>query len=128
MPADILEVLKCWLTARKARVAVGGQFPRDMVIRDMAYQGIVLGPPLWTLFFEDAAMAIRFHDFFARWFSQTTLNAYKAFQLTTGNQVMFSELKRCQCEVHIWGKANQVSSDASKESMHILALKDGISD
>ena len=128
MPADILEVLKFWLTARKARVAVGGQFPRDMVIRDMVYQGIVLGPHLWTILFEDAAMAIRFHDFCCEMVFADDLNAYKAFQLTNGNQVMFSELKRCQCEVHIWGKANQVSSDASKESMHILALKDGISD
>ena len=38
---------------------------------------------------------------------------------------MFSDLKKCQCEVHNYGKANQVSFDASKESMHILALKNG---
>ena len=38
---------------------------------------------------------------------------------------MFSDLKNCQCEVHNWGKANQVSFDASKESMYILALKNG---
>ena len=46
MPEDILAVLQSWLSARKARVAVGGQFSKDMVIRDMVYQGIVLGPPL----------------------------------------------------------------------------------
>ena len=99
MPADILEVLKCWLTARKARVAVGGQFPRDMVIRDMVYQGIVLGPLLWNIFSEDAAKAIRLNEFCEIVFADD-LKAYKAFTPTTGNQALLSELKKLQCEAH----------------------------
>ena len=117
-----MAVLASWLSARKANVAVGGKFSRDMVLRDMVYQGIVLGPPLWNLFFEDAAIAIRFNEFCEIVFADD-LNAYKAFELDTGNEVMFYDLKNCQCEVHNWGKANQVSFDASKESMHILALR-----
>ena len=63
MPAGILAVLASWLSARKANVAVGGKFSRDMVLRDMVYQGTVLGPPLWNSFFEDDATAIRFNEF-----------------------------------------------------------------
>ena len=122
MPADILAVLTSWLSARKANVAVGGKFSRDMVLRDMVYQGAVLGPPLWNLFFEDAATAIRFHEF-CEIVVADDFNAYKAFEFDAGNEAMFSDLKNYQCEVHNWGKANQVSFDASKESMHILALK-----
>ena len=46
VPADILAILASWLFARRANVAVGGKFSRDMVLRDMVYQGTVLGPPL----------------------------------------------------------------------------------
>ena len=61
IPADILEVLTSWLSARKAKIAVGNQFSRNIVIRDMVYQGIVLGPPLLIILFKDAAMVILFH-------------------------------------------------------------------
>ena len=47
---DIKAVLTFWLVARKARVAVGRQLSRDMVIRDMVYQDIVSGLPLWIVF------------------------------------------------------------------------------
>ena len=89
IPVDILEVFKSWLFARKARVAVGGKFSRDMVIRDMVYQGTVLGPPLWNIVFEYASMAIRSHEFCKIVFPDD-LNACKDFEITTGNQVMFS--------------------------------------
>ena len=63
VPEDIHAVLRSLLSARKARVAVGWKFSGDIVIRDMVYQGTVLGPPLWNVFYEDAAIAIRVHGF-----------------------------------------------------------------
>ena len=102
-------------------MAVGEQLSRDMVIRDMVYQGTVLGPPLWNVFYEDAAIAIRVHGFCEIVFADD-LNAYKAFELTAANSEIVSDLKKRQHEVHNWGKANQISFDATKESMHILAL------
>ena len=87
----------------------------------MVYQGTVLGPPLWNVFDEDAAIAIRVHGFCEIVFADD-LNACKAFELTAANNEIVSDLTKWQHEVHTWGKANQVSFDVAKESMHILAL------
>ena len=75
-------------------MAVGGQFSRDMVIRDIVYQGTIIGPLLWNVFYEDAAMAIRVHEFCEIVFADD-LNAYKAFELTTANSALFSDLEKC---------------------------------
>ena len=69
-------------------------------------------------------MAIRCHEFCEIVFADD-LNAFKAFEFNTSNEDIFVELRNCQSEVHAWGRANQVSFDASKESMHILALSGG---
>ena len=79
---------------------------------------------LCGIYFEDVAISIRF-DEFCEIVSADDFNANKAFEFDTSNQMMFCELKNCKCEVHNWGHANQVSFDASNESMHILALKNG---
>ena len=50
VPDAILLVMQSWLYERKARVAVGGKFSRDMKISNMVYQGTVLGPPLWNVY------------------------------------------------------------------------------
>ena len=75
VPEEILAVLKSWLAARKARVAVGGKFSADMHISNMVSQGTVLGKPLRNIFYEDAAVAIHIHDFCEIVFADV-LNAY----------------------------------------------------
>ena len=87
----------------------------------MVYQGTVLGPPLWNVFYENAAIAIRVHGFCEIVFADD-LNAYKAFELTAANNEIVADLENCQHEVHIWSKTNQVCFGATKESMQILAL------
>ena len=124
VPEEILAVLQSWLAARTAKVAVGGKFSSDMRISDMVYQGTVLGLPLWNIFYEDAADAVHLHDFLEVVFADD-LNAYKAFAFTTANEALYVDMRNCQREVHKWGKANQVSFDPSKESMHVLALHVG---
>ena len=66
--------------------ACGKQY--DMIFMDL-YMPVLSG--------IHAAMAIRFHEFCEIVFADD-LNAYKAFELDTGNQEMFSELKNCKCE------------------------------
>ena len=90
----------------------------------MVCQGTSLGPPLWNIFYEDAADAVHLHDFLEIVFADD-LNAYKAFDFTTANEALYVDMRNCQREVHKWGKANQVSFDPSKESMHVLALHGG---
>ena len=124
VPEEILGVIKSWLSERKARVAVGGKFSRDMTINNMVYQGTVLGPPLWNVFYADAADAVHVHDFLEVIFADD-LNCFKDFNLSAENEAIVEDMKKCQGELHKWGRANQVSFDASKESMHILGTNGG---
>ena len=43
---------------RTAQVVVEGQRSDKMLLRNMIFQGTVLGPTLWNLFYEDAWHAI----------------------------------------------------------------------
>ena len=53
------------------------------------------------------------------------LNCFKDFSLSVENADIVEDIKKCQGELHKWGRANQVSFDASKESMHILWTNGG---
>ena len=124
VPDQILSVIDSWLSDRKARVAVGGKFSRDMRISNMVYQGTVLGPPLWNAFYSDAAIAVNLYGFLEIIFADD-LNCFKDFGLSVENTTLVQDMERCQKELHKWGRANQVTFDPSKESMHILALHGG---
>ena len=121
---EILLVVQSWLYERRARVAVGGKFSRDMKIHNMVYQGTVLGPPLWNIYYADAALAVKRYDFLEIIFADD-LNCFKDFGLSTSNLELHTEMRQCQGELHKWGRANQVVFDPSKESMHVLALHGG---
>ena len=124
VPTEILLFIQSWLYERKARVAVGGQFSRDMNICNMVYQGTVLGPPLWNVYYADAALAVNLIGFLEIVFADD-LNCFKDFGLTVANETLHAEMHQCQYELHKWGKANQVTFDPAKESKHILALTGG---
>ena len=100
---------------------VGCTFSRDMKIKNMVYQGTVLGPPLWNIYFADAASAVNLYGFLEIIFADD-LNCFKDFGLYVPNSELHAEMKRCQLELHKWGNANQVSSDPPKKWKHILAL------
>ena len=50
----LVKVISSWLEPRQASVVVGGRKSKAFLIKDMIFQGTVLGPQLWSLFFEDA--------------------------------------------------------------------------
>jgi hypothetical protein len=77
----LLKVISSWLEPRKASVVVGGAKSAPFWIRDMVYQGTVLGPQLWNLFFEDACRAIQEFMFQEVVFADD-LNAYKVVPST----------------------------------------------
>ena len=49
------------------------------------------------------------------------LNAFREYSPTTQDNNILADLKLCQQELHCWGVTNQVQSDPSKESFHILS-------
>ena len=97
--AKIILVLQSWMHERKARVAVGGKFSMDMNIINMVYQGTVLGPPLWNVFYADAALAVNMIEFFEIVFAND-LNCFKDFGLHVPNETLHAKTNRCQSELH----------------------------
>ena len=98
-----------------------------MKISNMVYQGTVLGPPLWNVYYADAAQAVNIHGFLEIIFADD-LNCFKDFQSNTPNIELHEQMHSCQRELHKCGKANKCSFDPTKESKHILALHGGKGD
>ena len=75
----LVDVIASWLGRRRANVIVGGEKSKCFFLQDMVYQGTVLGPILWNLFFGDAQIAIRMLKFIETIFADD-LNAYQCFK------------------------------------------------
>ena len=84
-----------------------------MTIQNMVYQGTVLGPPLWNIYYADAAMAVNIIGFLEIVFADD-LNCYKDFGIHIPNSELHVEMHYCRSELHRWGKANQVTFDPAK--------------
>ena len=54
----MVALTESWLQQRTAHVVVVGHFSNKMVLKNMVFQGTVLGPSFWNLFYEDARRAI----------------------------------------------------------------------
>ena len=117
---QLVQLVKSWQRSRRAEVVVGGERSTEAALSNMVYQGTVLGPVLWNAFFADAAEAVRIADFNEVVFADD-LNAFREFDRCTPTAHVESCLNLCQSTLHDWGKANQVSFDAAKESMHVIA-------
>ena len=116
---ELVDLLSSWLDAREA-VVVGGEQGDPMELHDMIYQGTVWGPWLWNLFYGDARRPLHKCSFSEIIFADD-LNAFKRFRLGVPNGEVLAEGKRCQQELHAWGRANQVEFDPKKESLHVLS-------
>ena len=55
---EIIDVLASWVRNRRARGVVGGEASEELILENMVFQGTVLGPDLWNIFYEDAKEAI----------------------------------------------------------------------
>ena len=81
----IINVLTSWLGERCAKVIVGGEESDDFIMNDMVYQGTVLGPILWNLFFGDARRAIQMLKFVESVFADD-LHACRVFRVNVPNR------------------------------------------
>ena len=61
----------------------------------MVYQGTVLGPPLWNVYYADAAVAVNLIGFMEIVFADD-LNRFKDFGLTEANETLHAEMHQCQ--------------------------------
>ena len=120
----LLGLLANYLEPRRANVAVDGALSIEMVLLDMLFQGTVLGPSLWNIYFSDihepaestGCREERFAD---------DLSTSKSFAKGTPNKDIFDDLQLCQEAVHRWGRKNRVSFDPAKEEFAILDASGG---
>ncbi len=115
----ILRFLASWLEDRKSVVVVNGDSSAERILANSVFQGTVLGPPLWNLFYLDACLAVRRLEFTDVVFADD-FNAWKTFTQGTAIDDMLAECLQCQDSLHSWGRANSVKFDPSKESFHVL--------
>ena len=115
---DIFQALRSWLEPRSAHVIVDNEASHHFNLQDMVYQGTVLGPPFWDLFFASCRHAVNEHDFREVVFVDD-LNYYRKFHRDFSNEHIYKILNACQESVHKWGETHQVEFESSKESMHI---------
>ena len=119
-----LRFLKSYLAPRTGNVCVGGKKSFDFVLADQVFQGTVLGPPLWNVFFKDVVTSI-VDPMRAKSFADD-LNAFEIFDRNCASDEIMSKLRVCQSRIHEWGRKNRVSFDPAKEAFVILHPRHGV--
>ena len=115
-----MNLFKSWLGVRRAQVVVEGSMSHELLLDNMVFQGTVWGPMLWLVFYADSAEPILRLDFTGIVFADDH-NAFRVYSASARQDEILADMDACQWELHQWGKANQVSFDAGKESKHILS-------
>ena len=111
---NYLRFLFAYLEPRKGQVAVEGELSDTFDLENMVFQGTVLGPTLWNLFFSDVAeAATRFGGTEAMFADD--LSMFKSFDRLTDNLAIKNDLSATLNEVHAWGIRNRVSLNVAKE-------------
>ena len=93
----------------------------------MVFQGTVLGPPFWNLFFASCRHAVNIHSYTEVVFADD-LNCYRKYHADVSDACIFKDLHKCQNSVHDWGKVQQVQFESTKESLHVLCSKQPMGD
>ena len=114
-----LRFLSAYLDPRIATVLVQGHESDEFQILNQIFQGTVLGPSLWNLFFEDIDEAICTDDFSSEKFADD-LTASKLYEHVRPSASIVADLSLCQSRVHRWGLRNRVLFDPSKEHFKVI--------
>ena len=91
----IIDLIFSWLQARNAKVLVGGPKSDLMILINQVFQGTVLGPMLWDLFFEDIKSPIRNAKFREVTFADD-LNSYRVYKANATNETIGRHGKKFQ--------------------------------
>ena len=116
-----LKFFKSYLFSREAVVSVNGQKSEVFNLANMVFQGTVLGPTLWNVYFKDVQPAAEACGGKESKFADD-LNVTKTFPSNLPNNTIFEELKECQQSVHKWGTSNIVTFDELKEEFGLTYI------
>ena len=124
---NVVRLLASWLEDRESSVVVCGTKSNPTELANSVFQGTVLGPPLWNIFYADAALATRLLRFIEVVFADD-YNCWKPFSRNTDRPEILRQCEACQARLHEWGAANSVKFDPDKESFHVLHRSHGFGD
>jgi len=116
---NFLNFLNSYLEPRVGKVTVEGALSDIFELSDTVFQGTVLGPTLWNVFFSDVAFPASLHGGSAAIFADD-LNVFKCFDVHESNEEIAERMAHTQSEVHQWGQRNRVSFDQQKEHLNII--------
>ena len=119
LPDCLVAFLSSWLDDRVSKVIVSGSHSAEAILANSVYQGTVLGPPLWNLFYADARFAVRKLGFVETVFADD-FNSWTPLDKEAKELDAVLRLSECQSSLHAWGQANQVVFDPLKESFVLL--------
>ena len=125
--SNYLRFLDAYLQPRRGKVIVEGVASDVFEIADTVFQGTVLGPCLWNLFFADVARPAREEGGCESIFADD-LSVFKEFERFECNEHILSDMRICRAKVHRWGRINRVSFDPSKEHLVIVHPRYGYGD
>ncbi len=114
-----LDFLNSYLEPRIGYVTVEGAMSEAMQLCNMVFQGTVLGPPLWNVFFHDIVGAARIEGGSEVTFADD-LSVFKTFDFATPNSEVISTMMATRNNCHKWGKMNRVTFDADKEHLVVI--------
>ena len=114
-----LNFLDSYLQPRKGRVIVEGIASDVFEIADTVFQGTVLGPCLWNVFFSDVEIPSSSTGGEEAMFADD-LNVFKKYNRLQSNTIIKKEMTICRARVHKWGRMNRVSFDPGKEHIVII--------
>ena len=101
---SVVAFLASWLEDRVAKVVAGGKASLSELLANSVFQGTVLGPPLWNLFYADARKAVNAKGFDESVFADD-FNAWKCFcpAWTDERQIetILADLEAVQKELHL---------------------------
>ena len=100
-------------------VLVDGAVSKAYELSNMVFQGTVLGPMLWNVFFADSRGAVQEAGADESKYADD-MTATVQFNLAVPNVVVRSHLQRTQQLAHRWCSLSQVAFDLSKEEFRIL--------
>ena len=119
LPGTFLDFLNDYLLTREGSVREEGADSKAMALANMVFQGTVLGPCLWNVFFADVVQFVpsgsQRNSLFA---DDLTVMCHKAQD--AADSIVVDELHEMHIRTHEWGKENQVQFDPSQEYTKII--------
>jgi hypothetical protein len=120
---EMVAFLASYLKARRCTILVDGSKSQQFPLEDTVFQGVVLGPKLWNLFFQDVTEAIP--DECSDYKFADDLTCDKVFSSETTNEQIREERTVCQQAIHQWGVQNRIAFDPGKEDFAVIHATEG---